>query len=186
MRPPNTDRQMSQITVGEVVPHDATIELSEYQTAWPKLFGREAARITGALGDRALRVEHVGSTSVPGLVAKPKIDIVLAVASSAQEAAYRPQLEHAGYVLCIREPAWFEHRVFKGPDTDVNLHVFTQGCSEVDRMIAFRDHLRQNAEDRGKYAEVKRDLAKRQWRYMQDYADAKDTIVAEISSRVCS
>ena len=80
-----------------------------------------------ALGDRVVRIEHTGSTSVPGLSAKPIIDISLEVPDSADEETYVPSLEAAGYVLTIREPDWFEHRLFKGPDTNVNLHVFSAG-----------------------------------------------------------
>ena len=83
-----------------------------------------------------LLLEHTGSTSVPGLAAKPIIDMTLAVPDSADEDAYLPELEAAGYVLRIREPDWFEHRVFKGPDTNVNLHVFSDDCPEIDRMLA--------------------------------------------------
>src|SRR5690606_29898587 len=101
------------------------------------LFEREAKRIRSALGDRALRVEHVGSTSVPGLCAKPVIDILLVVPDSSDEASYVPALEAAGYKLRIREPEWFEHRLFKGPDTDINLHVFSEGASEIERMLCF-------------------------------------------------
>lgn len=110
-----------------------------YDDDWPRLFEREAERIRGALGNHALQIEHVGSTSVPGLAAKPVIDIVLVVADSADESAYVPDLEVAGYVLRIREPDWFEHRLLKGPDTNVNLHVFSRGCSEVQVMLDFRD-----------------------------------------------
>lgn len=92
------------------------------------MFAREAERIRGALGGRALLVEHAGSTSVPGLAAKPVVDIVLAVPDSADEPACVPPLDAAGYVLRIREPEWYGHRVFKGPDTNVNLHVFSAGC----------------------------------------------------------
>ncbi len=99
-----------------------------------------SARIRGALGERALRVEHAGSTAVPGLAAKPVIDIVLAVADSAAETEYARDLETAGYALTIREPEWLEHRMFTMPG--VNLHVFSDGCSEIGRMLAFRDWLR--------------------------------------------
>jgi hypothetical protein len=101
------------------------------------LFARKAARIRAALGGRAVQVEHVGSTSVPGLAAKPIVDILLAVPDSADEQAYVPALEAAGYVLRAREPDWFEHRLFKGPDADINLHVFTAGAAEIDRMLLF-------------------------------------------------
>jgi GrpB-like predicted nucleotidyltransferase (UPF0157 family) len=120
---------------------------------------------------------------VPGLPAKPVIDIALEVPDSADEPAYVPDMETAGYVLRIREPEWFEHRVFKGPDTNVNLHVFSAGCEEVERMLLFRDRLRSNAADRELYARAKRELAARDWKYVQQYADAKTAVVHEIMSR---
>jgi GrpB-like predicted nucleotidyltransferase (UPF0157 family) len=128
----------------------------------------------------------VGSTSVPDLPAKPVIDIVLEVPDSSAEPAYVPDLEDAGYVLRIREPDWFEHRLFKGPDTDINLHVFSGGCTETDRMVLFRDWLRGNDADRDLYARAKRELASREWKYMQQYADAKTAIVTDIMTRAGS
>jgi GrpB-like predicted nucleotidyltransferase (UPF0157 family) len=120
---------------------------------------------------------------VPGLAAKPVIDIVLAVADSAEEDAYLRALESAGYVLRIREPEWFQHRMFKGPETETNLHVFSAGCSEIDRMLLFRDWLRISAADRDLYARTKRELAQREWEDVQKYADAKTAIVTEILAR---
>ena len=170
-------------TVGEPARIDGPIHLAEPDPAWPALFEREAARIRSALGDRVRLLEHAGSTSVPGLPAKPIVDVVLAVPDSADEASYLPDLDAAGYVLRIREPDWFEHRVFKGPDTDVNLHVFTEGASEIGRMLAFRDRLRASDADRDRYAAAKRDLAARRWTYVQEYADAKSAVIAEILGR---
>jgi GrpB-like predicted nucleotidyltransferase (UPF0157 family)/S-methylmethionine-dependent homocysteine/selenocysteine methylase len=146
----------------------------DYDSEWPRLYEREEARIRSILGDRVRRIEHVGSTSVPGLPAKPIVDIVLEVPDSSDEQSYAADLEAGGYPLTIREPDWFEHRVFKGPDTNVNLHVFTEGCDEVDRMTGFRDHLRGNEDDRKLYADTKRELAARDWKYGQQYADAED------------
>jgi len=171
------------VTIGELRPLAGKIELADYDPAWPVMYAREAARIRAALADRVLVLEHVGSTAVPGLAAKPKIDILLVVASSADEAAYVPALEAAGYVLRIREPDWHEHRFLEGPDTDINLHVFSRGCPEIDRMVQFRDWLRDNAADRELYARTKRELARRAWKYTQEYADAKTAVVEEISAR---
>jgi GrpB-like predicted nucleotidyltransferase (UPF0157 family) len=120
---------------------------------------------------------------VPGLAAKPVIDLVLAVADSAREEDYAPDLEAAGYVLRIREPEWYEHRVFKGPDTDINMHVFSSGCPEIDRMLLFRDWLRGNSPDRDLYAGEKRKLAQQDWKYIQNYADAKAPLIEEILAR---
>jgi len=180
---PMTDEQIRAVTIGELELLSAPILLVEYDEEWPRLFQREADRIRAALGERALHVEHAGSTSIPSLCAKPVIDIVLVVADSATEQTYVPALENAGYVLRIREPEWFEHRLLKGPDTNVNLHVFSQGCSEVDRMLLFRDRLRSNKPDREHYERAKRELAHRDWTYVQNYADAKSAVVEEIIAR---
>ena len=171
------------VTVGERRPHNAPITLVDYDPAWSTLFEREHRRILGALGDTALRVEHTGSTSVPGLAAKPIINITLIVPDSGDEGSYVPRLEAAGYVLRIREPHWHEHRVLKGPDTDVNLHVFSAGSPELERMVGFRDWLRTHADDRALYERTKRTLAARTWRHIQNYADAKTAVVEEIIAR---
>jgi GrpB-like predicted nucleotidyltransferase (UPF0157 family) len=181
--PPLTDEEIRAAAVGDLPEHNARIELSEYDPKWPRLYEREAERIGHALGPKMLRIEHVGSTSVPGLAAKPLIDIVLVVADTTDEAAYVPQLEAACYVLRIREPDWFEHRLFKGPDTNVNVHTFSEGCDEIDRMVGFRDWLRTHDDDRDLYLAAKRELAQREWKYVQNYADAKSAVVREILVR---
>jgi GrpB-like predicted nucleotidyltransferase (UPF0157 family) len=175
--------ELRAVTIGELQPLSGPIALADYDPDWPGLFRREADRIRAGLGDRALQIEHVGSTSVPGLAAKPTIDIVLVVTDSADEPAYVAPLEAAGYVLRIREPDWHEHRVLKGPDTNVNLHVFSQGSPEIGRMLAFRDRLRSNEADRLHYERSKRELVERDWKYVQDYADAKTRVVEEIIAR---
>jgi GrpB-like predicted nucleotidyltransferase (UPF0157 family) len=182
-RAPTTDEEIRAHTVGELVVHGTTIHLVDSDPAWPRLFEREAARIRSILGDRVRALEHVGSTSVPGLAAKPVIDMVLAVPDSADEEAYAPDLETAGYVLRIREPDWHEHRVFKGPDTNVNVHTFSEACPEIDRMLRFRDWLRTYADERDLYERTKRELAAREWRYVQHYADAKSAVVEGIMAR---
>lgn len=178
-----SDEELQRVTIGERKPHNAQIILEDYNSNWPKSFDREAKRIRSILGNKILQLEHVGSTSVPGLCAKPIIDILMVVKNSADESIYVPDLEEAGYSLRIREPDWFEHRLFKGPDTDINLHVFSKGASEIDRMLRFRDWLRTNKSDREKYGSVKRELASRKWRHVQHYADAKNLIVGEIMGR---
>ena len=171
------------MTIGERPRHDGPIVLVDYDDAWPVRFEREARRIRTALGVRALLVEHAGSTSVPGLVAKPIIDIVLAVPNSSDEDAYVPALEAVGYALRIREPDWYEHRVLKKADPNVNLHVFTEGCPEIDRMLAFRDHLRADAADRELYSARSASWPPVSGRTSQDYADAKTEVVEEIVAR---
>ena len=162
---PMTEEQIKRTEVG-LTPKQLSgqVVLVDYDPAWPGLFAREYERIKTALGENALSIEHVGSTSVPGLAAKPIIDILLVVASSADEKSYLPALEAAGYVLGIREPDWHEHRMFKGPDTNINLHVFSQGDDEIERMLTFRAWLRENSTDRNSYLRIKRELAQKNWK----------------------
>jgi GrpB-like predicted nucleotidyltransferase (UPF0157 family) len=162
---------------------DGPIRLSDPDPEWATQYAQQQERIQAALGSRALQIEHVGSTSVPGLAAKPVIDIVLVVADSADEAGYLPDLETAGYVLQFREPDWHEHRFLRDHDPDVQVHVFSVGSPEVERMLLFRDRLRAVPEERELYQRTKRELAARRWDYVQDYADAKSTVVEEIISR---
>lgn len=178
-----SDEDLQKVRIGLLTPLNAPIELAEYDPEWPALFEREAVRIRAALGGAALRVEHVGSTSVPGLAAKPIVDILLVVADPADEPSYVPALEAAGYVLRVREPDWFEHRLFKGPDTDVNVHVFSDGAAKNDQMLIFRDWLRTSDADRELYERTKRELAGRTWRHVQHYATAKSAVVQEILGR---
>jgi GrpB-like predicted nucleotidyltransferase (UPF0157 family) len=160
------------------------IDIREYDAGWPAIYERQAGRIREALGDRVIRLAHVGSTSVPGLPAKPVIDIVLEVPDTTDEPGYRPDLEAAGYAFAFREPDWFEHRMFKDHDPlKINLHVFPAHCSETDLMELFRDWLRANPADRDLYLRTKRDLAARRWARTQDYADAKTDVVREILRR---
>jgi GrpB-like predicted nucleotidyltransferase (UPF0157 family) len=162
---------------------DRKITIVSYDPQWPELFQREAERIHGVLGNLALRIDHTGSTAVPGLPAKPIVDITLAVADSSRDAAYVPALQSAGYTLRIREPEWHEHRMLTGPDTAVNLHVFSAGCPEIDRILLFRDWLRSHPADRDLYARTKRTLAQREWNSVDEYATAKGAVIAEILAR---
>jgi GrpB-like predicted nucleotidyltransferase (UPF0157 family) len=180
---PDRDEQLRAVTIGELKPLTGRLELREYDPQWPLSFDREAEKIRTALGDRALSVEHVGSTAIPGLSAKPIIDILLVVADSSKEPGYLPSLEAAGYVLRIREPDWHEHRMFKGTQPEVNLHVFSAGCPEIERMLRFRDWLRCNEDDRLLYERTKRELVARDWKFTQHYADAKTAVVEEIMAR---
>jgi GrpB-like predicted nucleotidyltransferase (UPF0157 family) len=162
---------------------DGTVTLAEPDPVWAQWYAGEEDRIRTALGSRAFAVEHVGSTSVPGLAAKPVIDIVLVVADSGDEAAYVPDLHAAGYRLKLREPGWHEHRLLIDHEPDVQVHVFSEGSAEAGRMVAFRDRLRTHPEDRHVYHHTKRELAAKRWAYVQDYADAKSSVVEAILAK---
>lgn len=104
------------------------IRIVDYNSDWPNSFEMHAKIIASALGASALRIEHVGSTSVPGLGAKPIIDILVVVPDSADESVYLRQLQEAGYILRVREPDWNEHRMFRNPERDVHIHIYSPGC----------------------------------------------------------
>ena len=159
------------------------IVVAEYDPAWPGRYEAHARVIRDALGGTLLRIEHVGSTSVPGLAAKPIIDILAVVPDSADEASYVPQLAAAGYSLRVREPDFFEHRMLRTAARDVHLHVYSPGAAaEIGRIVAFRDRLRRSAGDRARYEAVKRRLAARSWPDMNAYADAKTEVIESIMS----
>jgi GrpB-like predicted nucleotidyltransferase (UPF0157 family) len=178
-----SDEYLARVTIGERRPHDGTIYLADYDPSWPARYAELARRIRAALARKVLLLEHVGSTAVPGLCAKPIIDAVLAVSDAADEPSYVSSLEERGFVLRTREPEWFEHRLLKGTDIECNLHVFSFGCAEIDRMLAFRDRLCADEADRTRYEQAKRELAQRTWRDVQHYADAKSDVVREILQR---
>jgi GrpB-like predicted nucleotidyltransferase (UPF0157 family) len=132
-----------EILIGEP-DQNVTVTIVNYDVRWPEQFEIERAKIAAALDKRTLAIEHIGSTSVPGLAAKPIIDILLVVPDSSDEAAYVPALTLAGYELRVREPDWHEHRMFRTPERRVHLHVFSAGSTEIDRHLLLRDRLRDN------------------------------------------
>lgn len=162
------------------------VELVEPDPAWSTIGSGLVQEVRTALGVRALLMEHVGSTAVQDLPAKPVIDLLLTVTDPAAEDEYVPDLVALGYRLHRREPEWYEHRLLRRAEPAVNLHVFGPTSPEVARMVGFRDHLRGSPEDRELYARTKRDLAARTWRVVQDYADAKTAVVHAIGERANS
>jgi GrpB-like predicted nucleotidyltransferase (UPF0157 family) len=174
--------RLKAVVIGDAADH-GRIVIVGYDAAWPQRFREEATKIRSALGQRVMRLEHIGSTAVPGLPAKPIIDILLVVEDSADEDSYIPGLEHVGYQLRVREPDFEEHRMLRTAEKDVHIHVFSVGSSEIQRHVLFRDHLRQHEADCQRYAAHKRDLARQAWPTMQHYAEAKSEVIAQIMSR---
>jgi len=170
-----------QVTVGPI--ERRPIVLVEHDPSWAARFARHAATIRAALGERALLVEHIGSTAVPGLAAKPIVDVLLVVADSADEPAYLPALEAAGYELRIREPEFHEHRMLRTAARDLHLHVLSAASSEIERYLLLRDRLRREPAERALYEQTKRQLAAREWPTMSHYAEAKGTVIEEILAR---
>jgi GrpB-like predicted nucleotidyltransferase (UPF0157 family) len=155
---------------------ERVIEIVDYRPAWAERFEGERTRIDAALGSIARSIEHVGSTAVPGLGAKPIVDIMVTVDDPDDEPSYLPQLEQAGYLLRVREP---EHRMLRTPELDVQVHIWTAGSDDERRHLTFRDRLRSSAEDRAEYERTKRELAG-QYRDVNHYANAKGALIGQI------
>jgi len=162
------------------------VEVVAADPTWPAQFAQVAGRVRRALGERALLIEHVGSTAVPGLAAKPVIDVDLVVADPADEAAYVPALTAAGFALCVREPWWYEHRMLRGTEPTSQVHVFGPDSPEVERHRLFRDWLRGDADDRERYAAAKRDAAAAATaagEHVMQYNARKEPVVRAIYAR---
>ena len=183
----HTDDDPDSIEWVGVDPPPRPIEIVEPDPTWPAQFAALAARIGEALGAHALAVEHVGSTSVPGLAAKPIIDIDVTVADPRDESTYVPALEAAGFRLRIREPAWHEHRLLVADDPRVNVHVFGPDSPELVRHRMLRDWLIEHPDDRDRYAAAKRESAVASnagGEAVMAYNQRKEPVVREILDRM--
>lgn len=158
-----------------------SIVIVAYDRGWPARFELERERVQGALGPAAIRIEHVGSTAVPGLAAKPIIDVLVTVEDPDDEAVTLAALEAVGYELRVRERG---HRMFRTPERDVHVHIWRDSDPEVTRYLRFRDRLRDSPEDRRAYERLKRELATREWTDMNAYADAKGALIKATLDRV--
>jgi GrpB-like predicted nucleotidyltransferase (UPF0157 family) len=168
-------------------PTPGPVEVVPADPRWPEQYERVAERVRTALGERVLGLEHVGSTSVPGLPAKPVIDVDLTVADSADEDAYRADLEAAGFALVLREPSWHEHRAFTHADPRTNLHVFSPDCPEVVRHRLFRDWLREHPDDLARYRDAKVGasvVSTAAGEHVMEYNRRKEPVIRAIYDRV--
>ena len=178
------EQYLPQVLIGGI--ESPVIDLLDYDPIWPQRFAREAAKIHAALGGHEQLIEHIGSTAVPGLAAKPIIDILLVVADAGDERSYLPALEAAGYVLRVREPGFHEHRMLRTPAKDVHVHVFSPDSPEIERYLLLRDRLRRDPADRELYARTKRRLAARRWPSADHYAEAKTEVIEAIIARAAA
>jgi GrpB-like predicted nucleotidyltransferase (UPF0157 family) len=168
-------------------PKSEPIEVVDYDPGWCAAFAHIARAVRASLGDTAIAIEHVGSTSIPGLAAKPVIDIDLTVSDPADEATYVPALERAGFTLVIREPSWHQHRCLTLADPRSNLHVFGRDCAEVIRHRMFRDWLVAHPDDCELYQRAKRAAAKEtteQGGLVTDYNRHKQHVLRAIYERM--
>ncbi|QIK66730.1 GrpB family protein [Nocardioides sp. HDW12B] len=154
--------------------------LVDHDPGWAATYAGHERRISAALGAAAVQVEHIGSTSVPGLAAKPIIDVLVTVGDVTAEEDYLDPLLEAGYVLRVREPG---HRLVRTPERDANVHVMGAGDPLVEAYLLFRDRLRADPDDRALYERTKRALVEQDWPDTNAYADAKTDVVAAILAR---
>lgn len=178
MQPDELEADLDTVLIGGREQREVVI--ADYDPRWPQRFALERERIERALGAVALRIEHIGSTSVPGLAAKPIVDVLVAVDGADAEPAFGPALERAGYELRVREPG---HRMYRTPQRDVQVHVWNDDDPEIARYLAFRDRLRESLADRGEYERLKRSLAQREWSDINHYARAKGPLIEAILAR---
>ncbi len=159
------------------------IEIVDYDPSWPDRFAEWRDRLSAELGTVALRIEHVGSTAVPGLAAKPILDIQVTVVDLEDEGAYVPAIDRAGVALRSRDAA---HRYFRpapGRPRDVQIHVCAAGGDWERDHLDFRDYLRSNDEARDAYGNLKKALAVQ---YPDDrlaYTEAKTAFVTDALCR---
>jgi len=175
--PTHLDQILDEVLVGGR--ERRPIVIVDYDPAWPARFELERDRIQHALGDLTHRIEHIGSTSVPGLAAKPIVDLLVTVKDPGDE-SIRAAMEAAGYELRVREP---DHRMFRTPERDVQVHIWPDSHAEVARYLRFRDRLRESPDDRLAYERLKRKLASRDWPDTNYFAEAKGELIEAIIAR---
>ncbi|MGI5176363.1 GrpB family protein [Dactylosporangium sp. CA-152071] len=179
-----TPEQLAAGLVGDPPRRWSAVVVDDYDPSWPLRFETTRAALTGALGDLVLAVEHVGSTAVPGLPAKPVVDVDLTVPDSDDESSFVPVLAPLGYRLVLREPWWHGHRMLVSAADDVHLHVWPPGAPEPIRHLLFRDWLREHPSDRDLYAGTKRRLAGETVDRPGDYSLAKNDVIDAIFARI--
>jgi GrpB-like predicted nucleotidyltransferase (UPF0157 family) len=156
------------------------VRLAEWTPRWTELFAEEAARLHVALGDLAVAIEHYGSTSVPGLVAKPLLDILVGGPEATDAARYVAALAPLGYDYAAHAGIP-EHLVFgRGTARTHLVHVVRYGGGAWRRALAFRDALRADAALRDTYAALKRELVQRHGAERSCYTAAKSAFVEDV------
>ena len=176
--------QLAAGLVGEPPARWQSIVLEDYDPAWADQYAAARSRLEQALPGQIIGIEHVGSTSVPGLAAKPVIDIDLLLGDTAEESRYLPALEGLGYRLVLREPWWYGHRMLVSPEADVHLHVWPRDAPEPIRHRLFRDWLRTHPDDRDRYAAAKRSVARDTVDQPGDYSLSKNEVIDDIYARI--
>lgn len=177
-RDPAFDQELDRILIGERTP--GPVVLSDYDPGWPRKFETVRVDLDQVLSPMVIAIEHIGSTAVPGLVAKPIIDVLVTVGAIEPDDEYGAAIESVGYELRVREAG---HRMFRPPARDVHVHVWAAGSAEAEDHLLLRDHLRASPPDREAYEALKRELASKDWPDVNYYAKAKGPLIAELLAR---
>jgi GrpB-like predicted nucleotidyltransferase (UPF0157 family) len=163
--------------VGGVEP--LKVGLGDYDPCWVDVYHSHRDRIREAIPVE-VTIEHIGSTAVPGLAAKPIVDICVVVDDITAEEDYLDPLLTAGYELRVREPG---HRLMRTPARDVHVHLYPRGHPAIVDYLLLRDRLRSHSDERSRYERVKRSLIEQQWDDMNAYAEAKTEVISAIKAR---
>jgi GrpB-like predicted nucleotidyltransferase (UPF0157 family) len=175
---PRLDAAFDRVVIGSRQPGPVT--LVKCDPMWPTQFEALRAELAGTLGPLATGIEHVGSTAVPHLAAKPIIDVLVTVESIDPDEIYAAPLAAIGYELRVREPG---HRMFRPATRDVHVHVWAEGSQEAEDYVLLRNRLRASPADRDAYEALKRELARHDWPDVNYYAEAKSPMVRELLAR---
>ena len=167
---------------------DPAVRIVDHDPAWPARAAAELRRIAGALGAVAVRLEHVGSTAVPGLAAKPIVDLQVSVDALEPRERYVAPLERLGY-LFVPAPESPDYHFFGRPPERpraFHVHVCEAGSEQELRHVAVRDFLRAHPAEAERYAAVKREVAARHLEDRLAYIEGKDEYVAALERRATS
>jgi len=164
-----------------------TVQLSPYDDSWPAEFAKEVELLRGVFGDD-IEIEHVGSTAIPGLIAKPLIDIQVGINNLADAKNFIPQLVKLGYHYMPERDKPDEVFLPKGPEElrTHYLHVVEIGSVRWKNTLLFRDYLRTHSDERDEYARLKRELAQQYGEYRPAYTEAKTVFVASVIEKANS
>lgn len=160
------------------------ITVAPYDTNWPNLFHQESEKLHSVLGDQLVDIHHIGSTAIPGIWAKPVIDIIPVVKDIASVDRYNPAMKAAGYIPMGEYGIPFRRYFQKDKDgfRTHNIHVFEHGNLEIERHLAFRDYMRSHPKEAEAYSVLKQQLAVQFPNDIRAYCDGKDHLIRQIDN----
>ncbi|MCT2536030.1 GrpB family protein [Aquibacillus koreensis] len=160
------------------------VEVCSYKDQWVVEFNEEAEKLECIFGSELIAIYHIGSTSVPGLVAKPVIDMMPVVKDISEVDQYNEAMQEIGYVA-KGENGLSGRRYFQkgGDNRSHHVHMYQQGSDEIIRHIAFRDYVREHPDEAKEYGKLKERLAEQFPYDMESYLDGKDLFVKNLEQK---